>query len=293
MPDAYRGNVAGESARHPIHAGFGNAMLVLPAILLLGGFYLYPLFEILRTSLIEPKPGLGNYVQLLSSTPLRHVFGTTFRVSATTTFIALMLGYIVAYVLVHGSARQVKAMLVLVLLPFWISTLVRAFAWIILLRRQGLINSLLTSLGVTSQPLDLMYNELGVVTGMVHYMVPLAILTIYAQMRGIDGRLVRAARGLGAGPLEAFLRILFPMTIPGIVAAAILIFISALGFFITPALLGGGKSLMVAEYISFLISDTLNWGLGTALASTLMIAVFVLLALLSRLVDLKHVFGGR
>jgi putative spermidine/putrescine transport system permease protein len=262
-------------------------------MVLLGAFYLFPLVEILRISLVEPKPGLGNYVQLLTSAPLRHVFATTFRISATTTLIALMLGYLVAYVLVHGSTRQGKLMLVLVLLPFWISTLVRAFAWIVLLRGQGLINSLLVSLGLTSQPLDLMYNDVGVVIGMVHYMVPLAILTIYAQMRGIDGRLVRAARGLGAGPLEAFLRIFFPLTIPGIVAAAILIFISSLGFFITPALLGGGKSLMIAEYISFLISDTLNWGLGTALASTLAITVFILLALLSRLVDLRHVFGGR
>jgi len=112
-------------------------------------------------------------------------------------------------------------------------------------------------------------------------------------MRGIDGRLVRAARGLGAGPLEAFLRVFLPLSLPGIVAAAILIFISSLGFFITSALLGGGKSLMIVEYISFLISDTLNWGLGTALASTLAITVFALLALLSRTVDLRHVFGGR
>jgi putative spermidine/putrescine transport system permease protein len=280
-------------ARRPFRATLGDLALLLPAVALLGVFYLFPLFEILRISLVEPRPGLGNYVQLLTSAPLRQVFITTFRVSALTTAIALVLGYLVAYVLVHGSARLAKLMLVLVLLPFWISTLVRAFAWIVLLRGQGLINNLLLSLGLVGQPLDLMYNSVGVVTGMVHYMVPLAILTIYAQMRGIDGRLVRAARGLGAGPLEAFLRVFLPLSLPGIVAAAILIFISSLGFFITPALLGGGKSLMIAEYISFLISDTLNWGLGTALASTLAITVFALLALLSRTVDLRHVFGGR
>jgi putative spermidine/putrescine transport system permease protein len=271
----------------------GNLLLLMPACGLLGLFYFYPLFEVLRVSLSEPRPGLGNYAQLVESESIRRVFLTTFRVSALTTAVALLLGYVVAYVLAHGSARLVRAMLLLVLLPFWISTLVRAFAWIVLLRAQGLINGLLQGLGLIGRPLALIYNDFGVIVGMVHYMVPLAILTLYAQMRGIDPRVVQAARGLGAGPLASFLRIFLPLSLPGIVAAAILIFISALGFFITPALLGGGKSLMIAEYVSFLISDTLNWGLGTALAATLAIAVFALLAALSRLVDLRQVFGGR
>ncbi|MFO1059111.1 MAG: ABC transporter permease [Dongiaceae bacterium] len=269
-----------------------NLLLLLPACALLGLFYFYPLFEVLRTSVTEPRPGLGNYARLVDSEAIRRVFLTTFRVSALTTAIALLLGYVVAYVLAHGPARLVRAMLILVLLPFWISTLVRAFAWIVLLRAQGLVNGLLQELGLIGRPLALIYNDLGVIVGMVHYMVPLAALTIYAQMRGIDRRVVQAARGLGAGPLEAFLRVFLPLSLPGIVAAAILIFISALGFFITPALLGGGKSLMIAEYVSFLISDTLNWGLGTALAATLALAVFLLLAALSRVVDLRRVFGG-
>jgi putative spermidine/putrescine transport system permease protein len=270
-----------------------NLLLLLPAVGLLGAFYFYPLFEVLRISVSEPRPGLGNYVQLAESDAIRRVFLTTFRVSALTTAIALLLGYVVAYVLAHGSARLVRAMLLLVLLPFWISTLVRAFAWIVLLRAQGLVNGLLQELGLIGRPLALIYNDFGVIVGMVHYMVPLAVLTLYAQMRGIDRRVVQAARGLGAGPLESFLRVFLPLSLPGIVAAAILIFISALGFFITPALLGGGKSLMIAEYVSFLISDTLNWGLGTALAATLALAVMALLAALSRLVDLRRVFGGQ
>jgi putative spermidine/putrescine transport system permease protein len=148
-------------------------------------------------------------------------------------------------------------------------------------------------MGLITQPLELLYNEIGVVIGMVHYMVPLAVLTLYGQMSGIDRRLVPAARGLGAGATAAFLRIYLPMSLPGIVAAAILVFVFSLGFYITPALLGGGKTLMAAEYISLMVKETLNWGLGTALASTLMLIVFALIAVLSRVVDLRQIFGSR
>jgi putative spermidine/putrescine transport system permease protein len=249
--------------------------------------------EILRVSVTEPKFGLQNYAELIASAPLRRIFSTTFRVSAETTAISLLLGYTVAYVLAHSTPRAAKLMMIFVLLPFWISALVRAFAWVVFLRSHGLVNSALLALGVVDSPLDLIFNETGVLIGMVHYMIPLAAMSIYAQMSGLDGRLMIAARGLGAGPLEAFLRIYFPLTTPGIVAAGMLIFISALGFFITPAILGGGKSLMIAEYISFLISETLNWGLGTALAVSLLFLVFGLLVILSRLVDFKTLFGAR
>jgi putative spermidine/putrescine transport system permease protein len=127
---------------------------------------------------------------------------------------------------------------------------------------------------------------------MVHYMAPMAVLTLYVNMQGIDRRLVAAARGLGASRREAFLRVFLPLSLPGIVAAGILVFIFSLGFYITPAILGGGKTLMVAEYISVMITETLNWGTGTMMASTLMIAVLALLAILSRVVDLRRLFGA-
>ena len=166
-------------------------------------------------------------------------------------------------------------------------------SWIVILRSNGLLNNALQTIGLTKEPLDLMFNERAVLIGMVHYLIPLAALTMYAQMRGIDGRYVRAARGLGASPFVAFLLVFAPLSLPGVIAAAVLTFISALGFFITPAILGGGKSLMIAEYISFLITQTLNWGLGTTLAVGLMIAVFALLGLLSRLVNIPQLYGAR
>jgi putative spermidine/putrescine transport system permease protein len=139
--------------------------------------------------------------------------------------------------------------------------------------------------------LPLIRNELGVVIGMVHYMIPYAALPLYANMKGIDPRLVPAARGLGASPMQAFLKVFLPMSLPGLVSAAILTFIFSLGFYVTPALLGGGKTIMIAEYIAVQITETLNWGLGAMLATTLLLAIFALLAVLSFFLDLRKVFG--
>jgi len=206
-----------------------------PALIILLIAYLLPLAKVLTVSVLEPAAGFGNYEKLLLDEGMRHIFWTTFRISGITTVISVALGYVVALAMVNAPLRQFHLMLVCVLIPFWISVLVRAFAWVVLLRSGGVINSALIALGIIKEPLDLLYNDFGVVVGMVHYMVPLAVLTIYGQMSGIDTRLAMAARGLGAGPTYAFARVFFPLSVPGIAAAAILIFITALGFYIVPA----------------------------------------------------------
>jgi putative spermidine/putrescine transport system permease protein len=270
----------------------GAWLLAAPALLLLAIFYLAPLSQVLWISVTEPRPGLGNYALLIDNAGVKRVLWTTFRIGAITTLISVALAYLVAYAMLHATPRQRQAAFVFVLLPFWISVLVRAFAWVALLRSGGILNTLLRDFGFIDRPLALIYNEIGVVIGMVHYMTPMAVLTLFANMQGIDRRLVTAARGLGASRREAFWRVFLPLSLPGIVAAGILVFIFSLGFYITPAILGGGKTLMVAEYISIMITETLNWGTGTMMASSLMIAVFVLLAILSRVVDLRRLFGA-
>jgi putative spermidine/putrescine transport system permease protein len=267
-------------------------LLIAPALLLLAVFYLAPLSQVLWISVAEPRPGLGNYALLIDNAGVKRVLWTTFRIGLITTVISVVLAYIVAYAILHAAPRQRQVALLFVLLPFWISVLVRAFAWVALLRSGGIVNTLLRSLGLIDEPLALIYNEIGVVIGMVHYMAPMAVLTLYVNMQGIDRRLVAAARGLGASRREAFRRVFLPLSLPGIVAAGILVFIFSLGFYITPAILGGGKTLMVAEYISVMITETLNWGTGTMMASTLTIAVLALLAILSRFVDLRRLFGA-
>jgi putative spermidine/putrescine transport system permease protein len=266
-------------------------LLILPALVLMLVFYAYPLAEVLWISVTEPEPGLGNYERLFTSAAVQRVWMTTLRICVITTVITLLCGYVVAYAISSAPPKMQRWMFLLVLLPLWISVLVRAFAWVTLLRRQGLINEALMGAGLIDEPLRLIWNEFGIAVGMVHYMIPYAVLPLYASMRDIDPRLVPAARGLGASRFEAFRRVFLPVTRPGIIAATVLVFIFSLGFYVTPAILGGGRTLMIAEYIKLQILDLIRWGLGTMMASTLLIAILLLLAVMSRIVDIRRVFG--
>ena len=166
-------------------------------------------------------------------------------------------------------------------------------AWLTLLGRNGLVNGALMGIGVVDEPVALVRNELGVLIGMVHYMIPYAVLPILANMQGIDQRVVSASRGLGAGALYTFWRIYLPLSAPGIFAAGILVFIISLGFYVTPAILGGGRVLMVAEYVSVQVLVTVQWGVGAMLATTLLIGVFALMFILSRFMRIGELFGAR
>jgi putative spermidine/putrescine transport system permease protein len=267
-------------------------LLVLPAVLMLVTLYLVPLANVLLTSVTDPKPGLGNYALLFTSSSVQRALVTTLRIAAITTVVALVLGYVVAYAMRAASTQRQRIMLFCVLLPFWISILVRSFAWIALLGSQGPLNTTLLGWGLIDEPLGVVRNETGVLIGMIHVMLPYAILTLYANMRGIDVGLVAAARSLGASRFQAFRMVFLPLTAPGLIGAGTLVFILSLGFYVTPALLGGGKVLMIAEYVAVQINDTLRWGLGTMLATTLMISVLGALWALSRVIDVKKLFGA-
>lgn len=169
-------------------------LLILPALVLMLVFYVYPLAEVLWISVTEPEPGLGNYERLLTSPAVQRVWVTTLRICVITTVITLLCGYVVAYALASAPLRLQRWMFLFVLLPLWISVLVRAFAWVTLLRRQGLINEALLATGLIEEPLRLIWNEFGIAVGMIHYMIPYAVLPLYASMRDIDPRLVPAAR---------------------------------------------------------------------------------------------------
>jgi putative spermidine/putrescine transport system permease protein len=267
-------------------------LILLPAVLMLVVLYLVPLADVLLTSVTDPKPGLDNYALLFTSASVQKTLITTLRIAAITTACALLLGYLVAYAMRAANTHRQRIMLFWVLLPFWISILVRSFAWLTLLRGEGPVNGLLMGLGLIDEPVALVRNETGVLIGMIHVMLPYAILTLYANMRGIDTGLVAAARSLGASRGQAFRMVFLPLTRPGLIGAGTLVFILSLGFFVTPALLGGGKVLMIAEYVAIQINDTLRWGLGTMLATTLMIAVLGALWALSRVIDVRRLFGA-
>lgn len=267
-------------------------LLMAPAVLLLGVFFVVPMAQVLWLSVSEPTFGFQNYALLLDSSLIHRVWWNTIRICFLTTAISILLGYVVAYVMVHADERHRAVMISCIVLTFWLSVLIRAFAWVILLRGEGMVNSALMAMGFIDQPLRLVRNEFGVLVGMVHYMLPVAILPMYANMRTVSGRYVDAARGLGASPWKAFFLVYLPLTKPGVIAASVLVFIITLGFYITPAILGGGRVVMIAEYIRVSFDETLRWGHATMLASSLLFVVALLLVVLSRVVDLKKVFGA-
>ncbi len=267
-------------------------VLLLPAFALLTVFYIAPILQVLAISFTDPEPGIGNYERILTNLSVQRALLTTLRICVITTAIALVLGYALAYAITLASERGRRWWLFCVLVPLWISVLVRAFAWVTLLRRQGLVNQTLIETGIIAEPLPLVWNEFGIIVGMVHFMVPYAVLPMLASMREIDPRLLAAARGLGASRLTVFRRVFLPLSLPGLIAAGVLVFIFSLGFYVTPAILGGGKTLMVAEWISLQILDLIRWGLGTMMATLLVVSILVTLAVFSRVVDLRRLFGS-
>lgn len=201
----------------------------------------------------------------------------TFLISAVVALLCALLGYPVAYLLATLPARWANPLLILVLLPFWTSALVRTTAWVVLLQTHGVLNETLIGLGLVETPLALIYNRLGVYIAMTHVLLPFLVLPLYGVMKGISAAEMRAATSLGAGPLTVFLRIYLPQTLPGLFAGMIIVFTLALGYYITPALVGGGADQMVSGSIAFYTNQSLNWGMAAALSLLLLVPLTLML----------------
>ncbi|MGM4929533.1 ABC transporter permease [Tardiphaga sp. 619_E2_N8_5] len=273
LPAALRG----QSLQDRMLAGSAAVLLVT---------YLVPLAGVVALSFLVPTPGLGNYWAVLQNPTVRAVVGNTLWISALTVSITLLLAYVTAYRLVQAGPATRKWMLACVLLPLWISVLVRNYAWIALLSPSGIASSVLLSWGWVDHPLSLVRNTFGVVLGMVHYMLPYAILPIYAQMVRIEATLPQVARSLGANRCQAFVRVFLPLSRPGLAAAAFLTSIMSLGFYLTPAILGGGKTVMMAEFISVQVTETLRWDIATTLSTLLLLVTGALVWRFSHLLEL-------
>jgi len=220
------------------------------------------------------------------------VLGRTLLISATVTVLALVLGFPVAYLVANAPKRIAGLLLILVLLPFWTSLLVRSAAWIVLLQDQGLINGALQALGIINEPMRLIFNRTGVIVAMTHVLLPFMILPMYATMKAIPPTYMRAALSLGAHPAIAFIRIYLPQTLPGVAAGVLLVFIMALGYYVTPALVGGADDQMLAHFIAFYTTSSANWGLAAALGVMLLTATAVLYLVYARLVGMGLVKLG-
>ena len=215
----------------------------------------------------------------------------TFVVSATVTLACLLLGYPLAYWLSTMRPRKANVLMILVLVPFWTSILVRVAAWIVLLQREGLVNKALLSLHVVDAPLTLLFNRTGVIISMTHILLPFMILPLYSVMKSVPSSYLRAAVSLGSPPLAAFFRVYVPQTWPGVGAGSLLVFILSIGYYVTPALLGGASDQMISYYIARYINVDVNWGMACALGAVLLAATLVLYSVYRRVVKAELSLG--
>ncbi len=263
-------------------------LLVVPLTLYMLAFYALPVASMLLRSIADPSWTVENYLRLAHDSVFLAVSWNTLRTALVVTLGTLLLGYPVALALSrlrHGAAAVVLA---IVLLPFWTSVLVRSYAWMVLLGRRGLINELLLSAGLIDSPLRLLNTPLAVHVAMIHILLPYMILPIASVLRQIDRALLRAAAGLGASPRRVFSQVVLPLSVPGVVAGILLVFVLSLGFYITPALVGGPRDLMLSMLIAQQV-DLLNWPYAACLSVALLAMTLLLILVLQRLPAVRAV----
>lgn len=258
---------------------WNKILLIAPAVFFIIVFFALPLVRFFLLSFFSPHLTFTHYIRFFKTPVYVMVLLTTFKISLLVTFLCLILGYPIAYLLGEVSPGKRNVLLIFVLLPYWTSILIRTYAWITLLGSQGIINQTLMKLGVLSQPVALMFNDTGVVIGMVHVLLPMMVLPLYSIIVKIDRNLIKASYTLGASPLQTFRNVFFPLSLPGVWSGCLLVFIISLGFFITPALLGGRKSMMLSMLIEQEVEYIMDWGFGATisfilLGATLM-AIFI------------------
>lgn len=265
-----------------------------PAILLILVILVIPVGWLFYVSFIgaDGTFSLENYERMLKRDSYVRIFQTTFEVSFLTTGLCILIGYPLAYFIAGLPNRIANLCLITVLLPFWTSLLVRTYAWLVLLQKRGLVNEWAISLGLWDEPIKMVHNMTGTLIGMVHIMLPFLILPVYGAMKAIDRDLMKAASNLGANPRRAFWTVFFPLTLPGLFAGSLMVFILCLGFFVTPAVLGGGRVIMVSMKIVSNIELFVNWGAASALGVVLLVATMVILWIASRFLNLEKMTGG-
>ncbi len=255
-----------------------SIFLVLPLLGLMAFGFVYPVGNLLLGSLFTPEFSLSQYERIFETPLYLKVLLRTFTVSLYVMVAAALLGYPIAVAMARVKRRLGLIIVACVLISLWTSVLVRSYSWIVLLQRNGVINSLLTDAGLIDQPLRLLYTEGAVIMAMTHVLLPYMILPIFSAVRTIPVELENAARNLGANGWQTFVDIMLPLSMPGVFAGCLLTFILALGFFITPALVGGPQSLMMATLIGQQVTQTLDWPFASALSAMLLIATLIVVA---------------
>jgi putative spermidine/putrescine transport system permease protein len=266
--------------------------LVLPALLFYLLVYVYPLTRIAGWSFFDPDFTLKYYRQVLAEPAYFKALRNTLEISVLVTLISLLLGYPLAYLMTTTSARARRVLTMLILIPFWTSILVRTFAWLVILGRNGLVNRALVDLGLVDGPQQMLFNMFGVQVGMVQVLLPFMVFPLYAVMSRIDLNIVRVARSLGAPPRKVFLHVFLPLSLPGVAAGCILVFLLAVGFYVTPALLGGPGQITLATMIDMMITTFLNFGFAATLGIVLLVVVAAIFGVVSAIMGVNRIVGS-
>ncbi|MDA9481301.1 hypothetical protein XI07_04495 [Bradyrhizobium sp. CCBAU 11445] len=263
-------------------SGFG---FIMPLLVLLVVAFDAPIVNMLGLAFWDNARGftLGYYKDLLEAPIYLRVLGNTLAISLIVTFTNVLIGYPLAHWMRGLTGRAKTIVIALVVLPWWISVLVRTYAWIVILGNDGLVNRALQWLGLTHGPVQFLYNAFGVTIGMTAVLLPILVLPLYAAMVRIDNRLLQAAASLGAPPRTIFWKIYFPLTLPTLIACAMLVFMFCLGFYITPAILGGGRVSMISNVLDTLINEISNWGQASAISTILLVVTLLIYAAYRRM----------
>lgn len=282
-----------ELRRDALWERLGLLGLATPALLLILVTMLLPVGWLFYLSVLSDAGtwSLEHYRHMWAQPSYGRTFRTTFEVSALTTGICMVLGYPLAYFLSELPKRAANLCMIAVLLPLWTSLLVRTYAWLVLLQRSGLVNTWGMALGLWDEPLALVHNLTGTLIGTVHVMLPFLVLPLYSAMRAMDRNTLRAAANLGASPVRGFWLVFVPLVMPGLVTGALIVFILCLGFYVTPAVLGGGKVIMVSSRIANDIEMSFNWGAASALGVVLLVLTAVLILAASKLFRIDGALG--
>lgn len=286
-PDAplMAAEVRARGSREVFGAWLVFALLAPTAVLFLAGFG-YPIGLLLSEGFfVKGTFSLENFSRVLDRPLYVATLLRTLRVGGLTTLICLLIGFPLAYWMTRLRGLAFNLVIACVLLPLWTSILVRSYAWVVLLQPTGLVNKALMALGITDAPVTLLYTEGAVITAMAHVLLPYMVLPIYSALNNIPPNLGRAARSLGAGRLTEFFTIILPLSRVGVVAGCVMVFVLSIGFFVTPALLGGPRTLMISTLINQQISSLLNWSFGGALGATLLVVTLAILLLFNRAIS--------
>lgn len=269
--------------------------LASPAVLAIVAVVVIPVGWLFYLSFVgsDGQFTLEHYQKMIKYKSYFRVFVTTFEVSILTTGICILLGYPLAYFLASLPPRLAGFFMLAVLLPFWTSLLVRTYAWLVLLQRKGILNDFAISAGLWDTPIKLVHNMTGTLIGMAHIMLPFLVLPLYSSMRKIDRDLMQASSNLGASPAQSFWKIYFPLSLSGMVAGSLIVFVLCLGFYVTPAVLGGGRVVMVATQITAILENQFDWGAASALGVVLLVVTLLVLFIATKLFKLDVALFGK